>query len=309
MPSIRSVLVTGGGGFVGSRMVAHLAGAGLAVGVLGRSAGDALPDGVRFHPADITEPLAAPAERYDAVVHLAGANDVDSRSPRTALLATTLGARHALDLAAAMQCRRFVYFSTFQVYGASAGAVSEATPPAPQNDYGITHLFAEEYAAMYGRRTGMGVACVRPTNIFGCPPSPGHDRWSLVPNCFCRDAIQEGAIVLKSSGRQYRDFVSLDAVAGFTRALLAADVPPAVVNLASGQCLTILEVARLVRDAHARLFGAPCGLEIQSDQPAAAAPLEVSLDVCGPYLPPEDVRAVMVREVEKTLLMLKEAAA
>lgn len=308
MNKLPSVLVTGGGGFIGNRMVQYLVDEGFRVGVLGRSSRQASSQSIKFYSHDITSPLPTLSESYDAVIHLAGANDVDSRDPKTAVQATTLGTRYVLQKASEMNCKRFIYFSTFQVYGVSSGTISEDTPECPQNDYGITHLFAEEYTAMYGRRTEMTTIRVRPTNIYGCPPSPNHDRWSLVPNCFCLNAIKDGAIVLQSSGRQYRDFVSLDMVAKFTKELLLSDSPPEVINLASGQTMSILAVAELVRLAYERLFNMPCKLEIKSDQPDHVSPLVISCAESAQYFPREgyNVKKSMEREVEKTLLMLKE---
>ena len=307
MGNVRSVLVTGGGGFIGSRMVAHLVGAGFRVGVLGRSTGAALPEGVAFYARDITKPLSDFPEAYDAVVHLAGANDVDSRDPREALLATALGTRNILELSKRSEVKRVVYFSTFQVYGRSHGNISEATPVAPVNDYGITHFFAEEYVRMFGRTVGIETVRVRPSNVFGCPPSIDHDRWSLVPNCFCLEASINERVILLSSGRQYRDFISLYDVAVFTENLLKADRVPAVVNLVSGTCFSIHEVALIVKDAYVRLHGVPCKVDVRSNEPREALPLNVDMAIGAPFHASRvDIRRQMVAEIEATLKMLKE---
>ena len=299
------ILVTGGTGFIGSRLVPFLIEKGHEVGILGRSVRDGGRGELKSYRVDITRPIGPIAESYEAIVHLAGANDVDSREVETALVNTALGTKHVLDLAVVMGARRFVYFSTFQVYGLESGNVSEATPPAPNNDYGLTHLFAEQYVDMYQRLKGLESVCVRPTNIFGCPSDPEHDRWSLVPACFCKDAVNSGCIELLSSGKQHRDFISLDTVAECTEALCAASSLPTVMNLVSGQSRSILSVAEAVKVKYEGLFSRSCRLEVRGQAPERGEPLRVKTDVADLFIESqEDVDSAMAREIEATLFML-----
>ena len=99
-----------------------------------------------------------------------------------------------------------VFFSTFQVYGTDLeGEIDENTPARCQNDYGLNHVFGEQYAEMYAREKGITGIVVRTSNVYGRFSTPFVDRWTLVPGCFCKEIKETGKIILKSSGKQTRN--------------------------------------------------------------------------------------------------------
>ncbi len=322
MNASRRVLVTGASGYIARRMIPLLRRRGHSVMGLVRSEDTLRDDDTELLVADLREPVTLEPRDWDVVVHLAGANDVDSRDPRAALLDTTLATRHMLDFALRTGARRFVYFSTLQVYGAEWGPIDEHTPLRPRNDYGASHRFAEELVEMTARSHGLDFAILRPANVYGAPERADQDRWSLVPGCFCRQVAEEGRITLRSSGLQARDFVSLDRVASFTEAIVRHRGPlGTAVNVASGESLSILECAKLVRKEVHSLLGRPCELEVLGDEPHVARPLEVAtgrMDALDPRPRLEKAESELRREIRRTLMLLglgrvsrqqKEAAA
>jgi UDP-glucose 4-epimerase len=262
------VFISGVTGYIGSRLVPMFLAEGATVGGFSRSTHAV--EGADIHMANITRPLEHSLDhKYDVFIHLAAANDVDSSDPATALSATALGTRYCLDFCKKNGIRKFIYFSTFQVLGKATGVLSEETYPEPVNDYGITHLFAEEYVKMYHRTSGIDYLILRPTNIYGAPLNRGIDRWSLVPNCFCREAAETGQITLTSSGKQKRDFVNLSDLLNITL-LFTYDFEKyrnQLINVSSGNDFTILEIAEMVRSRYEHLYGKTCRIEIRSGKP------------------------------------------
>ena len=98
-----------------------------------------------------------------------------------------------------------------------------------------------------------------------------------MPNCFCREAAETGAIRLRSSGRQHRDFIGLASLASRIAGVVAN--PAAHRNqiyiVGSGDSITIAEVADRVASRYECLFGRACELRMLSDQPSEAQPLQV----------------------------------
>lgn len=278
-----NLLISGGFGFIGSYLIDKLLAQGHTVGVISRKVPDYLIGLARktdVYLADVTKPIRFEHARdYDIFIHLAAANDVDSFDPAAALSCTTLGTKNCLEFCKEYGIKRFIYFSTFQVYGARSSAVDEKTPLHCMNDYAITHRFAEEYVEMYQRNYGLEYIIVRPTNVYGACVHKQIDRWSLVPNCFCKEAFEKRMITLISSGRQIRNFISLEDVVNLTIILCKRfeQERNSFLNLASGCNITILEVAEMVKEIYEKIFGVCCSLYVRSDVPATSQDLTVDM--------------------------------
>lgn len=278
------LLISGGFGYIGSHIFNEALSRGHQVGIIARG----IPEHFRYWAGgteillgDIREPWSfAPATPYDCLVHLAAANDVDSRDPEEALRATALGTRHALAFCERQGIGRLILFSTTQVYGAATGEIPETLAPTPLNDYGLTHWFAEEYVRAWSRNGILNHVILRPANLYGAPLHAAVDRWSLVPGCFCQEARQTGTITLRSSGRQLRDFVNVLAVAGATLDVAERFEAHAhrTYNLCSGQTVSIREVAELVSDVYRRRYARSCTVTCLSDEPRTAETYRISPD-------------------------------
>ena len=275
-------IMSGASGYIGSNLLDKMIKQGFKVGVIGRSS--KLPiesELIDLYKADITKPIKiVPNSDYDTFIHLAAANDVDSLDTQTAILTTVLGTKNCLDLCKEIGIKQFIYFSTFQVYGNVSGIMNEDTLLAPNNDYGITHRFAEEYVEMYSRILGLNYVIIRPTNIYGAPISKHIDRWTLVPNCFCKEAVEKKCITLMSSGKQTRDFINLNDLTSITISIIKMfdKFKNQILNAASGNNFTILEIAEIVREVYKNIFNENCDLNIKSNIPLIANQVNVCND-------------------------------
>lgn len=277
-----NVLVTGGLGYIGSRLVSDLVRLRHATTVAARESPNlrgAAAEGRTVRVWDVRESYDEIVnEPYDAVIHLAAANDVDSRDPQVAMDVNVRGTRNVVEFCTKWSVPWIIYVSTFQVYGTWEGTVDDASEAAPIGDYALTHWLAEECIRSHARRGGLAYTILRPTNVYGAPVHRHIDRWSLVPNCFCREAFETASITLRSSGRQQRDFVSLPALSVRIGGVL--ERPSAHRNqtyvVGSGESTTVREVADLVAERYERRFGRSCSLKILSDEPKSTVRLSVS---------------------------------
>jgi UDP-glucose 4-epimerase len=230
--------------------------------------------------------LRAAFDGCDAVLHLAGANEVVAATePDAALRDTLLGSAHVAAAASDAGVRRVVYVSTVHVYGralADDAIVSEATVPEPAAVYGIARLASEHVIRAESIRSGGATVVLRLTNGIGAPVHPAVDRWSLVGNDLCRQAATTGALVLRSPGVQWRDFIALDDVLrAVESAITPGGLPDGTYNLGSGAPMTILDLAALVQDA----FEGETGIRPPLDAPPPPAvrprPYHVDVDRLG----------------------------
>jgi UDP-glucose 4-epimerase len=278
---MKRILITGGSGFIGSYLVDRFLNKGFQIGVLDKNIPGYFSDlsrRVDFYRGDITAPVEIKLRYpYDVLIHLAAANEIVSKNALEALRITTYGTKVVLDFCVNNNLKKCIYFSTFHVYGLESGMIDEDTPVNCRNDYALSHYCAEEYVRMYHRNCGMEYIVLRLTNSYGAFFHREIDRWSIVPNCFCKEAFEKQTITLFTSGRQERDFINLEDVTNIT-ALLCQNFDAhknQVFNVSRGSSRSILDMALLVAATYQRLFGKECRLVINSDMPQKAAPLLV----------------------------------
>ena len=306
------VLVSGGFGYIGSHLVSYLLKQGIKLGILSKSKPKSklgFEDDIHMYKADLSKKsIHKIYEEYDVFVHLAAANDRDSLNSEIAIKNTTLATKNALEVCTNNNINKFIYFSTFQVYGSNKGFFDESKNPKPMNDYALTHYFAEQLLQMYQKKGDIEGIIFRPTNVYGAPASINIDRWSLVPNCFCKEAIDSDTITLNSSGRQLRDFVSLRDVARFTHYSIEnfQDLKNKTVNLASGKSISILEVAEMVSQSYSEIFGRDCKLKVLSEFPRHENYLEVSTQTLDNVGFIHDNKHGLKHEINKIFHLLSE---
>jgi nucleoside-diphosphate-sugar epimerase len=257
------ILLTGGAGFIGSRLAARLVEDNEVV-VYDNGHRDALRDTpTHTHPnlrrvaGDILDAdgvrRAAAGCRY--VVHLAAIAGVDTviRMPVETMKVNILGTHHALEAARAAEgVARFVDFSTSEVFGSfafkvregdatSLGAVGEA-----RWTYAVSKLATEHLALSYFRAYGLPTVAVRPFNIYG----PGQVGEGAIHR-FIVQALRGEDITIHNDGSQIRAWCYVDdMVDGVLAALERPEAPGHTFNIGNPRSvLTIyqlaLEVVRL----------------------------------------------------------------
>lgn len=224
------VLVTGASGYAGGAIAARLREAGVRVITAGRARGNDLKLNLAS-PRNVAA-LELPVG-IDACVHAGAMHEVGCREdPQEAYVVNVAGTRALLRACERAGIRRLTYVSTFHVYGRPMGLLDETTPAVPGNDYGLTHLLAEQLFEWAARTWGASVDIVRPSNLYGVPASwRSFDRWTLAPFDFCRQAVETGKIVLHGQGIAVRNYLDVAHFAGI------------VTNRLEGPGLGLLHVA------------------------------------------------------------------
>jgi UDP-glucose 4-epimerase len=246
-------LVTGGAGFIGSHLVAALAGAGRPVRVF-----DNLSTGLRDNLAgvrgnlEVLEGDLADAGGVDAAVrgagvvfHLGAIASVQLGTERPALMHQVCagGTLHVLDAARRHGVRRVVYAASASAYGLPAGDVqSEDDPLCPLSTYAAAKLAGEIYCQAFTATHGLETVRLRFFNVFG-PRQRADSPYSGVIALFAAAMAAGRRPTVFGDGFQSRDFV---AVADVVQALLrAAEVPGAtgkVFNIGTGKSVNLLEL-------------------------------------------------------------------
>jgi UDP-glucose 4-epimerase len=274
------VLVTGGYGYIGGRLVQALASdAAFSVTIAGRLVRRSLP-GVLTMAVDWhnSASLETACRAQDAVVHLAAMNEPDcEKEPVLALRSNGLATLMLLQAAQSARIKRFVYVSTSKVFGANpAGMIDESSVPHPENHYAITHRLAEDYVLSAHDKGQLQGIVLRLSNSLGAPADPGINAWMLIANDFCCQAATTKRIALKSSGFAWRNFIAMaDTVAAVRHALTMSPdlLSNGLFHLGGPETLRIWDLALRIASRADKMFEQSTKVERTPQQPAEAPPM------------------------------------
>jgi dTDP-glucose 4,6-dehydratase len=252
----QGVLVTGGGGFLGSHLCERLLAQGgrvIAVDnfitgrkrnvnhLLGNSA-------FQLVEQDITRPLEI-HEELAGIFHLASpASPVDyAKFPIETLRVGAMGADNILALAKEKNCPVLIA-STSEVYGdplkhpQKESYWGNVNPIGPRGCYDESKRYQEALAMAYHRMHGVSIRIVRIFNTYG--PRMRTNDGRVVPN-FCMQALRGEPLTVYGDGLQTRSFCYVDDLLdGILRLFSVSHCEP--VNIGNPEEHTILEFARRI---------------------------------------------------------------
>src|SRR5271156_4560865 len=249
VPRMRA-LITGGKGFVGQWLAAHLKDRGDEVAVIDIETDVADRTAVRRVMADVVP---------EAVYHLAAMTHVGEswENPGEVLRVNVLGTAEVLAAARSLAAPPTVLVvSSAAVYGTATPAQlprGEDAPTAPATPYAASKLAAEAVALQAWRGYGQPVLVVRPFNHIGPGQSPNFAVPALAKRIV--EARKEGTRSLRvGTLTTRRDFTDVRDVVVAYRSLILNGVAGTTYNVCSGRDVAISDVAdQLLALAHAEL--------------------------------------------------------
>jgi UDP-glucose 4-epimerase len=283
-PPPKTVLVTGGLGYIGSHTCVVLAGSGYRLTVLDNLSNskpsvlarlqELTGADIAFHRADLRDPAALETvfanTSFDAVVHFAGLKAVGESVEKPDLYRDNNvgGTVNLLRAMARHGVRRIVFSSSATVYGDPERLPMEETHPLrPTNPYGETKLNVERLLAATAVSGGLQYAALRYFNPIGAHPSGriGEDPRG-VPNNLLPYVAQVavgrhpklrvfGNDYATADGTGVRDYIHvMDLAEGHVAALrfLESGTESVVANLGTGRGYSVLELVAAFEHASGR---------------------------------------------------------
>lgn len=255
----RSVLITGGLGFIGSNLAHCLADVDdveiTIIDSLSKDQGgnlhniETIKDRVNLHLADMhdSEVITHLVAGVDYIFNLAGSvSHIDSMK----LPLNDLHYNCAAHLSLLEACRMFnphvkvVFTSTRQVYGKPTYLpVDENHRVQPMDINGINKYAAEMYHLLYQRAYGLRTSILRLTNTYGARQQLNHDRQGFI-SWFIRLAMEDKTIELFGDGKQHRDLNYVDdVVEAMLLAGLSEKAEGEIFNLGHSENFSLAEIA------------------------------------------------------------------
>ncbi|MEQ8789429.1 MAG: SDR family oxidoreductase [Pirellulaceae bacterium] len=251
---MKTHLVTGGAGFIGSHIVEALVARGDRVRVLDNlSTGNAENldafENVELVAGDLSDAkrVAQSVAGVDCIFHQAALASVPLSvdAPLATNAACVTGTLTLLDEARKAGVRRVVYAASSSAYGDQPYASKrECDPPAPLSPYAAAKLAAEHYCQAFYRTYGLETVCLRYFNVFGPRQDPGSPYSAVIP-LFIMSLLKGDRPTIYGDGEQTRDFTFVaNVVQGNLLAAEADDVAGRTMNLANGRSLSLLDLLR-----------------------------------------------------------------
>ena len=250
---MRTFLVTGGAGFIGSHIAEALVKRGDRVRVFDNlSTGhreNLAPcgDGVEFVEGDLTDAakVAQVVKGVDCIFHEAALASVPRsvEAPLDTNAACVTGTLTLLDAARRAGVRRLVYAASSSAYGdRPTSPKHESDLPMPISPYGAAKLAAELYCRAFTATYGFETVALRYFNVFGPRQDPDSPYSAVIP-LFMTALLSGKRPTIYGDGHQSRDFTFVANVVHGN--LLAADAPNVagqVFNVANGRATSLLSL-------------------------------------------------------------------
>jgi UDP-glucose 4-epimerase len=281
---MRTFLVTGGAGFIGSHIAEALVARGDRVRVL-----DNLSTGhvtnmasfrakIEFFQADLlaASSVAQAMRGVDCVIHHAALASVplSVERPLDVHAACATGTLILLEEARRAGVRRVVYAASSSAYGDQPGNVKHETDlPSPLSPYAAAKLAGEMYCQAYSAMQSVETVALRYFNIFGPRQDPNSPYSAVIP-LFISAMLKGEQPIVYGDGMQSRDFCFVSNVVQAN--LLAADAPDVngrMFNIASGKSTDLLTLLSVLN----RLLG--MDVKPRHDPPRAGEVRESRADI------------------------------
>ncbi len=257
------VLITGGAGYVGTKLVKRLVGEeaiekiivydNLSKGHHNFFLGDTFinKEKIQAYRGDIldTRQLKRLMKDADVVVHLAAivTTPFANTDPHFYEQVNHWGTAEVAYCAEESNISKFIYLSSTSVYGASDEVATEDTVPSPSTFYGISKLRGEEHVNRLEEK--MTAITLRGGNVYGYSKSM---RFDAVINRFMFDANFTGRIQIFGNGKQSRAFIHVDHLTDSIARTIIKDVASGTYNLVDKN-LQILDLVDTVKEIYPEL--------------------------------------------------------
>lgn len=228
---MENVLVTGPGGFIGKHVGEKLRGYNIVPLFCKTTDFEKLCEEIKN-------------EKIDYVLHLGSHVNLEKSydKAKKTIDENILGTVNLLEAVKDKGIKRFVFFSTEEVYGNNNLPYSEDMLPDPTSPYAISKLCGEHYGRLYGRIYGFPYTILRLSYVYGF----GQKEERLIPYLFNQFG-QNNDVVLNSDS-QKRDFVYIDdLIDAINRVLKNEKAANQIINIGNTQNYYPSDIAEQIK--------------------------------------------------------------
>ena len=263
----KNYLITGGAGFIGSKLVEYLKNrAGLIYIVDDLSTGllsniKKLPKNVKFIKGDCTDSKILkklPKIKFDTIFHIAGqsSGEISFDSPTNDLNRNLLSTVKLAEFSLKNKVRKFIYASSMSVYGdlkEDGLHAKENSKCNPLSFYGLSKLSSENYLKIFSK-LGLNITILRFFNVYGPNQNLKNLRQGMI-SIYLGQLLKSNTIIVKGSLKRFRDFIYIDDVIKIIDLCSSRSITKnKIYNISTGYKTSVKEILLLISQITKKKF-------------------------------------------------------
>jgi nucleoside-diphosphate-sugar epimerase len=241
---VTKVVVTGAAGFIGSHVADELERRGYGVVRSDILRPPSPNDGWRSADLTHADELIELTRGASVVCHIGGIGDVyqASRDPALAMSVNAGGTANILEAAKRNSVERFVFASTWEVYGPPRyEPVDELHPCHPGHPYSVSKLAGDLISQAYGEEGSLSTVVLRLGTAYG----PRMRPTGVIP-AFVHQALSAQPMEVQGDGSQFRQFIHAADIANAFALAIEAESPAGIYNIVGSERVSIRDLAEMV---------------------------------------------------------------
>ena len=256
---MKSYLITGGAGFIGSHIAEILQNKKNDIRIIDNLSTGKLENinhikkNITFIKGDIRDfnKLVEASKNCHAIFHQAAVVSVQQtiNEPFESAAINDIGFINIMEAARQNKIKRVIFASSCAVYGDDPNLPKkENMIPLPKSHYAAQKLIGEHYAKIYYELYGIETVCLRYFNVFGPRQDPS-SAYSGVISIFINKAISKESPIIYGDGKQYRDFIYVkDVVKANIQAETVENIGGMVFNIGTGKTISINKLWNKIKE-------------------------------------------------------------
>lgn len=252
----KTVLVTGGSGFIGTHLTRRLVSEGASVISLDLNVPRERLEGVRYVTGDVRDLGALQVAKLDRIFNLAAVHTTPGHPDHEYYDTNIGGALEVTKLAVRTGASQIVFTSSISIYGPSEDKKVEATEPAPTSAYGRSKLMAEKIHEQWlNAAPGRRLTVVRPAVVFGAGEGGNFTRMASL--------LAKGVFIFPGRRDTIKSCIYVEDLLDLILVAAAKPEPYVLFNGSYPECPTLEKIVTLLRDRYfpkARLIDVPSGV-------------------------------------------------
>ncbi|WP_179134510.1 SDR family oxidoreductase [Oceanobacillus timonensis] len=289
---MKTYLVTGGGGFIGSNIVRKLIERGENVKVLdnfhtgNKENIHELMNHIHVIEGDFTnnQTVKEAVKDVDIIFHQGAIPSVPKSiiDPVKTNHANVNGTLQLLHAAVEANVNRFIYAASSSAYGFNETLPKrENMPGRPMSPYAVSKYTGEHYCKVFHHLYGLETISLRYFNVFGPRQDPYSEYAAVIP-AFIASILNDQSPLIYGDGTQSRDFTYIDNVV--LANLLAAEAPKLqgeVINIGSGSRTDLNELVKYINTILGKNIPPTYMAERQGDVKHSLADIQLAEKLIG----------------------------
>ena len=193
-----------------------------------------------------------PKKKY-ILLHCASPNDITSnKNFKKSCNGNLLYTYKIVNKIKNSNLKKIIYLSTAQVYGLNLKKnVTEKTPLMPKNNYGLFHKFTEDL--IFCLKSQFNLKCkiiiLRISNVLGMPKIYSKNIFRLLPQDICKNLKKNNKALMKSSGKQYRNFITITNLLEIIYKIINKNINTGIYNI-GGKNMSVISLVNKIIDIY-----------------------------------------------------------